>query len=501
MPLRDDDRYDLIIVGGGPGGSTIASCVQMRGHRTLLLERARFPRYQIGESLLPATMGICKLIGVLDEVESAGFNPKNGGEWYWGEKPAWQFAFSEASSSVAPAAGRFTKALKPLVGKYWAYQVERMKFDDILLRNARRLGAEVREGCGVKELIQDEGRVSGVVYTDEDGREHVVRARMVADASGNTSTFHQYVGERRMAPRFRNLALFGYWRGGHRNAPPGQGSITVVTFPGGWFWYIPLSDTLTSLGAVISVDDAHKLKQGHERAMNEFIESCPKVKSMLANAERITDGIYGELRVRKDWSYCNTEFWKPGICLVGDSACFVDPLFSSGVHLATYAGLLGARSINSMLDGTVPEERGFREYQERYRNEYFRFYRFLTTMYDVGRDKEDYFRKAHDHVDHGDANMSDKQAFVKLVSGFGADATAGEFIQRETNRLAGMEVAMPSMNKNMADPYAAADAGLPPSLADADIGLLLTLGEAAPIPSPLGNGLIATPDGLGWRGP
>src|SRR6266851_5248793 len=159
------EEFDVIVVGGGPGGSTLASLVAMQGHRALILEKEKFPRYQIGESLLPSTVhGICRLTGVTDELARAGFMLKRGGTLRWGSNPEpWTFSFSVSPKMVGPSS--------------FAYQVERMKFDQILLDNARRVGAEVREECAVIDVVGDAGRVRGVRYADAAGNEREVHAK------------------------------------------------------------------------------------------------------------------------------------------------------------------------------------------------------------------------------------------------------------------------------------------------------------------------------------
>jgi FAD-dependent halogenase len=405
-------EFDVIVVGGGPGGSTAATLVAKDGHRVLLLEREKFPRYQIGESLLPQTMGICQILGVGKDIEGAGFVPKNGGVWYWGtqRQPGWGFNFGELLGA-------------PPYGSAYAYQVERMKFDQILLRNAIRCGVAVQEQCRVEDLLEQDGRIVGVHGTDAGGGRYRATARYVIDAGGHSSPFHLRVGERIYAEQFRKVALFGYYRGGKRLSAPDSGNILNVTFDKGWMWYIPLSDTLTSVGAVISLEHAGLVKDGLAAAMVSFIKSCPVVQDYLGDAAPVTEGVYGHYRVRRDWSYCNSSFWRPGLVLVGDAACFVDPLFSTGVHLSTYSALLAARSINTSLQNEIDEEQCFREFEMRYRYEYISFFEFLTTFYDTNLDKEDYFRRAREIVG---TRETDRLAFIRLVSGHQAS------IRRET---------------------------------------------------------------------
>ncbi|GLZ14985.1 FAD-binding protein [Actinomadura sp. NBRC 104425] len=407
MSTGNHEEFDVVVVGGGPGGSTLAALVAMRGHRVLILEKESFPRYQIGESLLPATVhGICRLSGAADDLAKAGFILKRGGTFRWGANPdPWTFAFSISQKTAGSTS--------------FAYQVERMKFDKILLDNARRKGVDVRERCPVTSVIDDGDKVRGVTYTDADGNEHRVTARYVVDASGHTSRIYKHVGgTREYSEFFRSLALFGYFEGGKRLPAPNSGNILCAAFPSGWFWYIPLSDTLTSVGAVVRREDAAKIQGDPDIALRNLIDECPLIKDFLSDATRVTTGEYGRLRVRKDYSYNNTRFWKPGMVLIGDAACFVDPVFSSGVHLATYSALLAARSINSVLAGSVDEEAAFTEFEHRYRREYGVFYEFLMSFYDMHVDENSYFWSAKKVTKN---TRGELESFIELVAGISAD--------------------------------------------------------------------------------
>ncbi|MGN5377582.1 FAD-dependent oxidoreductase [Streptomyces lasalocidi] len=259
-------EYDLVVVGGGHGGATAATAVALRGHRVLLLERDTFPRYQIGESLLPATVhGVCRLLGVADEVARAGFTPKRGGTMRWGRDPKpWRFSFSMTPRLPEPTAT--------------AFQVERSRFDEILLRNAERVGVEVREGSPVRRVLSVGGRVRGVEYTDRDGTAHTAQARYVVDASGNTSRIHSRVGGARVySDFFRNLAVFGYYAGGRRLPEPDSGNIFCAAFDAGWLWYIPLRDDLTSVGAVIAPEHLAAVQRDPRGAWQDMIKACPEV--------------------------------------------------------------------------------------------------------------------------------------------------------------------------------------------------------------------------------
>ncbi|MEU8415896.1 tryptophan 7-halogenase [Amycolatopsis japonica] len=396
--------FDVVVVGGGPCGSAVSTLVAMQGHRVLLLEKEKFPRYQIGESLLPATVhGVCRLLGVSEELDKAGFMVKRGGTFRWGRNPEpWTFSFGISSKFVSEAST--------------AYQVERMRFDQILLDNARRRGVEVWEESSVSDVIEDDdGRVCGVRYTDADGATHEVSARFVVDSSGNGSRIHKKVGgQRRYSEFFRNLALFGYFEGGKRLPAPNEGNILAAAFDSGWFWYIPLTDTLTSVGAVLHPDALERAQGNKEQALLDLIAECPLIADYLADAQRVTSGPYGEVRVRKDYSYIQEKFWRPGLILAGDAACFIDPVFSSGVHLATYSALLAARTINTVLAGTAGETESCEEFEARYRAEYARFHDFLVAFYDMHEDESSYFWRAKKVT--GNA-ASDVESFVELVGG------------------------------------------------------------------------------------
>lgn len=401
--MRVED-VDVVVVGGGPGGSTVASLIAMQGHRVVVLEKETFPRYQIGESLLPSTVhGICRMIGATDELMKAGFTRKLGGTFRWGASPEpWTFFFSTSQKMTAEDA-------------LYAYQVERSKFDKILLDNARRIGAEIRENCSVTDVIADDDRVRGVSYVNAEGVENQIRARYVVDASGSRSRIYKHVGgERKYSEFFRSVALFGYFHGGKRLPAPNSGNILSAAFDSGWIWYIPLSDTLTSVGAVVRREMAGKIQGDPEKALLGLIDECPLISEYLRDAKRVTEGQYGELRVRKDYSYRNTKMWRPGMVLVGDAACFVDPVFSTGVHLATYSALLAARSINSVIAGTIDEQAAFREFELRYMREYGTFYQFLVSFYDMHVSESSYFWTAKKLT--GDA-CSELESFVNLVGG------------------------------------------------------------------------------------
>lgn len=495
MSTKGVEHADVVVIGGGPGGSTLATLVAMQGHHVVVLEKEKFPRWQIGESLLPSTVhGVCRLTGVADQLAQAGFTVKRGGTQRWGANPEpWTFSFS-----VSPKMNGQTS---------YAYQVERSKFDKILLDHARANSVDVRERCAVTGIVSGSDRVRGVSYTDAAGNTGEIRATYVVDASGNRSRVYKEVGgNRKYSEFFRSLALFGYFEGGKRLPPPNSGNILSAAFDSGWFWYIPLSRTLTSVGAVVRREMASKIQGDPEEALQALIAECPIISDYLRNAKRFTEGEYGRLRVRKDYSYCNTKFWRPGMMLIGDAACFVDPIFSSGVHLATYSALLASRSINSVLGQLVDEEAAFREFELRYRREFGVYYEFLAAFYDMHVSESSYFWSAKKVTGN---TSSELESFVDLVGGVSsgekvlvqADSRTKRFKDRSAEFATAVNDLVADKEQRMLPLFKSAIVRQAMH-EGAQVQARALLGEAAEAEVPLfDDGLVCSADGYFWSVP
>lgn len=233
--------------------------------------------------------------------------------------------------------------------------------------------------------------------------------------------------------------------------------------------------------------------------------SCPEVAALLEGVDQVSQGQYAQARVRKDWSYCKDRFWSPGTVLVGDAACFVDPVFSSGVHLATYSALLAARSLNSCLDATLTEDRSFGEFQACYRREYGLFYEFLVSFYDMHHDEQSYFWNAKKITNCGDAEL---EAFVELVgglvSGDASPVSPDAAVARLTATSAEFQTAVRSMtdSDDLPNPFFEAERIAATLNEGASLQSRAMFGEPPEPEAPLfTGGLVAPKDGMRWTEP
>jgi halogenation protein CepH len=389
---------DVAVVGGGPAGAVAATMLADAGRRVVVFEREAFPRYHIGESLLSATLPIFDVIGVTDRLERHGFVRKPGGTFQWGRQQApWTFAFRDDPG-----------------GRPYAFHVIRSEFDQILLENARAHGAVVHEEH-VVAAIDVAGPTPRLTVHRRDGREQAVHPRLVVDASGQHGLLARRLGTRRWNPFFKNLALWGYFRGATRLPAPNADDILSAAFDEGWIWCIPLHDGTMSVGAVVDRDRQQaRVARDPAAALARFVARSPIVAERLARA-----ALASPVRVTRDYSYDSTRFTGRGHLLAGDAACFIDPVFSTGVHLACLAGALAARAAGRVLDG-ADEAAAFADYETAYRGAYERYLRFLYFFYDHHADADSYFWHARRLLDHEPDTLDARTAFVRLVSG-GAD--------------------------------------------------------------------------------
>ncbi len=319
---------EVLVIGGGPAGSTVAALLAERGRDVVLVEKERHPRFHIGESLLPLNMPLFERLGVAGEVERIGM-PKYGAELvaYPHDQP-FHIDFANAWDPSFPL----------------TYQVRRSEFDQVLFRNAARKGAKTIEGCRVTGVdFHPDG--AAVTARQEDGLEQRWQTRFVADASGRDTFLANRLGIKQRIGKHNTAALFGHFSGARRLPGKIEGNISLFWFEHGWLWFIPLSDGATSIGAVCSPQYMKSRKTDPQQFLLETIARCP------ALAERLRDArLVSPVTATGNYSYMAEHASGRNYLLLGDAFAFVDPVFSTGVLLAMQSAFVGADTIETCLD-------------------------------------------------------------------------------------------------------------------------------------------------------
>ncbi len=411
---------DVVVVGGGPAGSCAASFLSKQGRKVILLEKERFPRHHIGESTL---IGLTKLleieIGVGSKIASAGFLLKTGASYIWGNnRTPWSFHFWEVFEKDRVA-----------------YEVDRAKFDEILLRHSSSLGTDVREESRVTRVLFDGKRAIGVNYIDSNSKKHTILAKFTVDASGLAAVLGSQLKVRRQYERIRNIAIYGYWDGdnlpydelGGDITPEDKTNILVVAHERCWIWVIPLAGQRISVGIVFDIADIPLLQaQGRSSFYMEKVLGCDEVKKVLRTSSFLKEE---PLRIIQDWSQVSEEVIGPGYILTGDAAAFVDPILSSGVTLAVTFGIAAGRTVNTILEYGEAASWAYTWYKHAYTNAYNDFRRMADFWYLGSGHKEDWFYIAYEQIRQtARVELDRRKAFIHLASG---TFTTGEFIDRE----------------------------------------------------------------------
>jgi flavin-dependent dehydrogenase len=329
--------YDVVVIGGGPAGSTASTLIAQRGYRVALFERERFPRFHIGESLIPETYWVLKRLNMLPKMQRSHFVKK------------YSVQFVNASGKLS-APFYFWDNKPHECSQTW--QVVRSEFDKMMLDNAREHGVDAQEGVHVLEVLFDGDRAVGVRIKDSDGERRDVYASVVVDASGQAAMLQNRFKLRLWDPVLNKGAIWTYWEGAYRDTGRDEGATMVLQTPdrSGWFWYIPLHDNTVSVGVVAPFDYLFKGRKDHETTYQEEIERCSAVQKRISGATRAT-GYF----VTRDYSYRSKEVAGNGWVLIGDAFGFLDPLYSSGVLLALKSGELAADAI---VDGIESNDLG-----------------------------------------------------------------------------------------------------------------------------------------------
>jgi flavin-dependent dehydrogenase len=341
---------DVVVIGGGPGGSTVAALLAGKGHDVVLFEKAHHPRFHIGESLLPMNMPLFDRLGVRAEVERIGII-KYGAEFVspWHEHTS-RFCFAEAMDKSFP----------------YALQVRRSQFDELLFRHAARQGARSFEGQRVRHVDMDAGKTgdgrSIVKVAGEDGVETIWRPRFVVDASGRDTLLSSQFDAKQRNPKHASAALFGHFANARRTPGKWEGSITLYWFDHGWFWFIPLLDGTTSVGAVAHPGYFKEYRKGASLSdfLMQTIALAPKLAVRLKDATLLepatSTGNYAY-----DSKFCRGDRF----VMVGDAFAFVDPMFSSGVYLAMNSAFESATAVDHWLKGEFKAaEKQFRRFEK-----------------------------------------------------------------------------------------------------------------------------------------
>jgi flavin-dependent dehydrogenase len=324
--------YDAIVIGGGPAGATTATVLAQHGRRVLLLEREPFPRYHIGESLMPYTWFSFERLGVLDWLKQSGSPRKHSVQ------------FVSINGQVSQPF-YFFETIKHECASTW--QILRSDFDAMMLENAAAKGAEIHQGSAVRDLLMDGDRVVGVQAYDAGGGRATYRAKVVVDATGRDTLLAGRLGWKQRDPDLNKIAIFTYFTGALRDPGLDEGATTVAYIPGkGWFWYIPLLNDTVSVGVVAEHDYLYRDTRDQEEIFRREAEGCHWIRDHLAPGTHV-----GPTRVTGEFSYRATQAAGDGFCLVGDAFSFLDPVFSSGVFLALKSGELAADAIHAGLDG------------------------------------------------------------------------------------------------------------------------------------------------------
>jgi flavin-dependent dehydrogenase len=340
--MLSEERCDVFVIGGGPAGATIAALLAQQGRDVVMAEKAHHPRFHIGESLLPANRALFEKLGVLAQVDAIGM-PKYGIEFVSPEHAhRTSVDFADAKDKSMPS----------------AWQVRRSDLDALLFRNAGARGARTVEGCRVRDVAFDADGATVRAQVD-DGAQRSWRARFVVDASGRDTLLAHKFGCKRKNARHNTTALFGHFTGAKRLDGQKAGNISICWFAHGWFWFIPLADGTTSVGAVCWPYYLKTRDKPLQAFFADTIALCPVLVERLDGAVLVDDAVHAT----GNFSYASTHATGDRYLMLGDAYTFIDPMFSSGVYLAMQGAVEGAELVATALDRPAELARARRAFE------------------------------------------------------------------------------------------------------------------------------------------
>jgi FADH2 O2-dependent halogenase len=356
--------YDVIIIGGGPAGSTMGSYLSKAGVKNLILEGHNQPRPHVGESLVLSTMRVFSELGLIDTMDKAGFPKKYGAAWrdFNGKEQALHFSEFRQEG----------------IDRDHTYHVDRSKFDLLLLKHAESLGSEVHQGVQVKRVNFVDDRAVGV-RAKFAGQEIDIPSRIVVDASGRQTLLGRQLNLKQNDRIFNQYAVHGWFENVVRgNDPKTADYIHIYFLPvkRGWAWQIPITDTITSVGVVAEREVFQQFKSESERYFNTYVQSNKGLAQAMANAVRVN-----EFKTEGDYSYILDKFCGNGFLMVGDAARFVDPIFSSGVSVAMHSARFGAETIRTALESGDLSEAALKPYERTLQGGVEIWYEFIRLYY------------------------------------------------------------------------------------------------------------------------
>ncbi|MEM9462285.1 MAG: NAD(P)/FAD-dependent oxidoreductase [Myxococcota bacterium] len=355
---------DVVIIGGGPGGSTLGCYLSKQGISNVLFEAAIHPRPHVGESLVTSTTRIFQDIDFLTTMEREGFVRKYGASWH-------------PPTKNAELAIEFSEFPQEGIEQDYTYHVDRARFDSLLLKHASELGTEVYQGTEVKDVLLDGDRVCGVKVAIA-GHTVDVKARIVVDASGRRGVLGRKFKLLQTDPQFNQFATHAWFENVSRSPRGRDDDIHIYFLPveRGWAWQIPITPEVTSVGVVVEKREFRKMKGDIAAWFQRMVASAPDMAKAMQDAIRIND-----FKREGDYSYAMERFSGPGYLMIGDAARFVDPIFSSGVSVASYSAKLAAEAIADVLQRGAPEADAFGRFESTLKNGCDIWYEFICLYY------------------------------------------------------------------------------------------------------------------------